>query len=295
MGAVFFVGFLLVLFFIGLFLLTGFLAFFLVGLLGGRKHKKMRFFYIPAGILFLLGGFCTASPFIFLGFVKKMNEETTPLIGHYIDQDTYQDQTFSVDGVTYDLMPYRPIFGNEKNNFEPFCTYRSWFFFMHMNTGYYYRLVNDKLDYVLVTSYHDTLFTKHEDRDRVYQYYKDGVAHWTSSRTGTALGAEADAVDFESFRKNDSLFLPYAEADNSIFFLQNISEDGYVEKDFAQVFPASDGFYYLKIAWDYTDGALTQVEALKLPDSFQVALKNEESSLTPTTSESVSSLSSSLA
>lgn len=122
MGVVFFVGFLLVLFFIGLFLLTGFLAFFLVGLLGGHKHKKMRFFYIPAGILFLLGGFCTASPFIFLGFVKKLNGETMPLVGHYIDQDTYQDQSFSVDGVTYDLMPYRPIFGVEKtisNLFAP--------------------------------------------------------------------------------------------------------------------------------------------------------------------------------
>lgn len=166
---------------------------------------------------------------------------------------------------------------------------------MHMNTGYYYRLVSDKLDYVLVTSYQNTLFTKREDRERVYQHYKDGIAHWTSSRTGTALGSEADAVDFESFRKNDPVYLPYAEADNSIFFLQYISEDGYVEKDAAQVFPASDGFYYLKVSWGYTDGTLTEVEAIKLPDPFQVALKNEESSLSPTTSESASSLSSSLA
>jgi hypothetical protein len=281
MGVVFFLGFLIVLFFVGLACLFLFLAFLLLGLIGGHKRKKMYFFLIPAGIFFLLGAAGTIAPFPFFAGVKQMNTETVPTIGKYIDQDVYQSSTFSVDGTTYDaLSGYHSLLGVEGHKdvtYTYFCTYRSWFFFLHLNSGYYYRLEDPSLDYSLVTDDRNSVFTKREDYDRVLRLYRDGPTHWWSSRSGKKLNAEAEKVDMEAVKQSQSVALSYADYGEKMIDLTFISDDGYVRKDYIRVFKASDEMYYLRLNWlANAQGAIDQIESVKLPSAFQDALKLDE-------------------
>ena len=77
MGAVFFVVFLFILVGIGILLLGIFIVLLLLGLIGGRKHQKMYWFLLPAGICGLLGALCTSSLFLYVGALKAMAKRST--------------------------------------------------------------------------------------------------------------------------------------------------------------------------------------------------------------------------
>ena len=276
MGAVFFVVFLFILLGIGIVLLAIAIVFLLLGLIGGHKHKKMHWFLLPAGIVGLIGVLCTSSLFIYVGALKAMNNQTTPTIGHVIDQRQHQSESFSVDGISYQVVPsYHALF-NAGGKGEAFCTYQSFFIFTYMNSGYYYRCVDASLDYTLVTDMNsDGLFTRKEEVDQVAAFYKTAPAHWWSSRTGEKLDAATEAVDMEALRKQEKSVLPYDDSQGTYMAITLVSEDSYVQKDYASVFKYTDSSYYLKGDWVYGELGITGVEAIKLPEVFQKALAED--------------------
>jgi len=273
MGAVFLVVFLFILVGIGILLLGLAIAFLLLGLIGGHKHKKMHWFLLPAGIVGLIGVLCTSSLFIYVGALKAKNNQTTPTVGHVIDQKKFQSESFSVDGVSYQAVPsYHALFA-AKGKGEAFCTYQSLFIYAYMNSGYYYRCADTSLSYTLVTDMaDDALFTKKEEVDRVAAFYQACPAHWWSSRTSQPLDSSTEAVDMDALRKQGKSILPYDDSQGTYMAITLVSEDSYVQKDYASVFKYSDSSYYLKGDWVYGELGITGVEAIKLPAVFQKAL-----------------------
>lgn len=276
MGAVFFIVFLFILVGIGILLLGLAIAFLLLGLIGGHKHKKMYWFLLPAGIVGLIGTLCSSSLFIYVGALKAMNNQTTPTVGRVIDQRQHQSESFSVDGVSYQVIPsYHALFAVGGKG-EAFCTYQSLFIFTYMNSGYYYRCVDASLDYALVTDMNsDGLFTKKEDVDRVAAHYQASSAHWWSNRTGQKLDEATEAVDMEALRKQEKSVLPYDDSEGTYMAITLVSEDSYVQKDYASVFKYTDSSYYLRGDWVYGELGITGVEAIKLPEVFQKALAED--------------------
>jgi hypothetical protein len=274
MGAVFFVVFLFILLGIGLILLGIFIVFLLLGLIGGHKHKKMYWFLLPAGICGLIGTLCTSSLFIYVGALKAMNNQDHP-------NDWSCDRSKEVSnpraspsiGVSYQVIPsYHALF-HDKGKGEAFCTYQSLFIYAYMNSGYYYRCTDTSLSYTLVTDMaDDALFTKKEEVDQVASFYKAAPAHWWSSRTSQPLDSSTEAVDMDTLRKQEKVVLPYDDSEGNYMAITLVSEDGYVQKDYASVFKYTDASYYLKCDWVYGELGITGVEAIKLPEAFQKAL-----------------------
>ena len=55
-----------------------------------------------------------------------------------------------------------------------------------------------------------------------------------------------------------------------------VSEDSYVQKNYASVFKYTDSSYYLLGNWVYGEMGISGVEAIKLPEVFQKALAEDE-------------------
>lgn len=217
-----------------------------------------------------VGGVLMCVPIVFfllIGMINLFAMDSFYFVdtGVYIEEEGYQGELFTVDGVTYECVD--EIWTDPEGREAVYC-YKSDGFMSGGDRGNYYRVENDG-GFDLVCCEYGSLFCPTEQYEEVYNYYTDESNLIWCVDGGQPLSEDMSRRLDEFIDKNKST--EYVTADE-IIEIKKQTPDGVVYTDWWDIAVGDDGGLYLAEYYESGMWGTDKYVASRLPDDLAKAI-----------------------
>lgn len=234
---------------------------------GGRWARFIRGLAVPAIIFGLIG---VILPLIYFGFI--LYESATPPddfveTAIVIEEEGYQDERFTADGVTYLRLP----FNDAVQHGEPVFAYKEKGWYTASQWGNYYRIENG-VGCDLVSNRYSGLFCPEDQYDRVVEAYesaREADSIWFVQGEQVEVSDELRAA-FRAVQalEGEGRQLLLGSESFQVLSVSERSFDGVVLHDSIPLLYTSEGVFLEQIVQSHGNERYS-FRALPIPDQWQ--------------------------
>lgn len=266
MGAVFFVGAVVICSIIGFILLVIGLGFFGIVIYRRFKEKKIKLF-ATLGTVFVISAVAFfLIPIGTIGLFVAMNKDAFEEIGYVIDEKCYQDEKITANGIEYVALDYESGYSGGEAVFTYNYEKLNW-----ITAGYYYKVKDDTLPFDLYYAPQGDLFCKKDDYDKVVEYFENADLIWTvDDKTAT----NEDELLLSNLNKlkdeGNSINVSSSDISGSVINVISTSSDRCVTVSRYQIYEY-DSNYYIYLDY-FFEGGNDYYKLLPIPVTVYDAL-----------------------